>query len=337
MNKGWVYREEVKGADGGQTVLDYYTNKYRHSNGSQWQTRIESGQILLNNCGTTAETILQRGDRLTYHRSPWVEPRVPLKFEILYEDRDLLVINKPSGLPVIPGGGFLEHTLLWQLKTIYPEDTPTPIHRLGRGTSGLLLLGRSQLAKSSLAKQMRHRTTGQDTSQLSKVYRTLVPGNSISDRLTIEQPIGKIFHPVLGYIYGATPNGKYARSEIRVIQRYDNHTLIEVTIFTGRPHQIRIHTAAVGYPLLGDPLYIPGGTFAPIDSTQDRDTIPVPGDCGYYLHAYRLSFIHPRCETILLSADASQGRNISFEIGVDLSQQIMNFECPTPKNWTIEV
>ena len=312
MNKGWVYREEVKATDAGQTVLDYYTNKYRHSSGSQWQDRIESGQILLNDLATTTKTIVQVDDNLTYSRSPWVEPQVPLRFEILYEDLDLLIINKPSGLPVIPGGGFLEHTLLWQLKTLYPEDTPTPIHRLGRGTSGLLLLGRSEFAKSSLAKQMRHSTKGKGISQLNKVYRALVQRNSIGDRLTIEQPIGKISHPVLGYIYGATFKGKYARSEIRVVQRYDNYTLVEVTILTGRPHQIRIHTAAVGYPLLGDPLYIPGGIFAPIDSTQAKqDTIPVPGDCGYYLHAYRLSFIHPR------------------------SQQIMHFECPTPNDWRL--
>jgi len=307
MNHGWIYRDRVKSTDTGQTVLDYYTNKYRHSSQSQWQSRIESGQIAIDGCIACGDRILQPGDSLTYHRAPWVEPEVPLEFEILYQDLDLLLINKPSGLPVIPGGGFLEHTLWWQLKTLYPEDTPTPIHRLGRGTSGLLLLGRSQLAKSSLAKQMRNSTMGESSCQLRKTYRALVIGNTISDRLTIEQPIGKISHPVLGYIYGATSDGKYARSKSRVIQRYPDRTLLEITIYTGRPHQIRIHTAAVGYPLWGDPLYIAGGTFAPIADKQK--TIPVPGDCGYFLHAYRLSFTHPR------------------------SQQKMDFECLTPKNW----
>ena len=310
MNQGWIYQERVKPIDAGQSILDYYTKKYRHSNRSQWQARIKSGRVLLDRAIATPETILESGASLEYHRQPWTEPQVPLRFEILHEDADLLVINKPSGLPIIPGGGFLEHTLLWQLKKRYPQDTPTPIHRLGRGTSGLLLLGRSQLAKSNLSAQMRHNTTSEGVSQLDKVYRVLVRGNTIGDRLTIKQPIGKIPHPRLGYIYGASDRGKPAHSESKVIQRYDNYTLLEVTIFTGRPHQIRIHMASVGYPLLGDPLYVAGGTFAPISKQQK--TIPVPGDCGYYLHAHRLSFVHPQ------------------------TRQRLVFECSVPKNWIID-
>ena len=307
MNQGWIYREQIKSADAGQTVLAYYSKKYRHSNRSQWQTRIESGRILLNDRPVTSETIVKTKDRLAYHRQPWIEPEVPLEFEIVYEDSDLLVINKPSGLPVIPGGGFLEHTLLWQLKQHYPKPTPVPVHRLGRGTSGLLLLARSPLAKSHLARQMRDSTIKQKNSHINKVYRVLVSGNSIGKALTITQPIGKIPHPVLGYIYGATSQGKYARSESRVVKRYQNCTLLNVKIFTGRPHQIRIHLAAAGYPLLGDPLYIAGGTFAKVN--PDRRQIPVPGDCGYFLHAYRLSFTHPR--TLLP----------------------MSFQCLTPHKW----
>ena len=308
MNQGWTYYDRISSTDGGQTVLDYYSKKYRHSNRSQWQNRIESGQILRDCQPVTCKTILKTKDKLAYHRQPWIEPEVPLKFEVLSEDRDLLVVNKPSGLPVIPGGGFLEHTLLWQLKKLYPQDTPVPIHRLGRGTSGLLLLARSQLGKSDLSRQMRDSTTEPENSQINKVYRVLASG-LVKNNLTITQPIGKIPHPVLGYIYGATTQGKYAKSECRVIEHYSNCTLLEVKIFTGRPHQIRIHLAAAGYPLLGDPLYVAGG-IAKIN--RDSGLIPVPGDCGYFLHAYRLSFIHPR------------------------SRVPISFECPIPQQWQLQ-
>lgn len=285
INQGWSYREQVDRRSAGQTVLEYYTCHYRHSSPSEWQERIVLGQVLLNDRVTTAEERLQAGQWLTYHRPPWEEPEVPLAFEILYEDDDLWVIAKPAGLPVLPGGGFLEHTLLWQLQQQYPQDTPIPIHRLGRGTSGLMLLARSPLARAHLTQQMRDR-------QIRKVYRALVGVGDLEDGFTITQPIGKLPHPVLGYVYGATSNGLPAHSECQVLQRRSDATLLEVTILTGRPHQIRIHLAAVGYPLLGDPLYDVGGV-PRLASFSHPEKVPVPGDCGYHLHAYHLTFTHP--------------------------------------------
>ncbi|HIK30287.1 MAG TPA: RluA family pseudouridine synthase [Oscillatoriales cyanobacterium M4454_W2019_049] len=286
MNSGWTYREKIDRADVGLTVLDYYTQRYRHSSETQWRDRIVAGQILLDGIPTHPEARLKKGQELTYHRSPWVEPEAPLDFEVLYEDSDLLVVEKPSGLPVLPGGGYLEHTLLHQLKRHYPQDTPVPIHRLGRGTSGLVLLARSPLAKTHLTQQMFDR-------QIGKVYRALASGVSDKDEFTVDRAIGKIPHPVIGYIYGATPNGRFSRSDCRVLQRRGNSMLVEVTILTGRPHQIRIHLAAAGFPLVGDPLYEIGGI---PKLPGDGDSLPVPGDCGYHLHAYTLSFRHPRTE-----------------------------------------
>ena len=286
MNQGWIYREQVKQVDAGLSALDYYTQRYRHSSREEWQAKIAAGQVLLDEQAIAPETILQTGQWLAYHRPPWQEPEAPLAFEVLYEDEDLLVVAKPAGLPVLPGAGFLEHTLLGQLQQRYPHDTPVPIHRLGRGTSGLVLLARSPLAKTHLSQQMRKR-------QIHKVYRALVGVGDMPDQFSLTQAIGKIPHPVLGYIYAASPDGLYSRSEVQVLKRKPDSTLLEVTILTGRPHQIRIHLAVAGFPLLGDPLYGVGGVPL-LKASNETARLPVPGDCGYHLHAYHLRFIHPK-------------------------------------------
>lgn len=280
MNQGWIYRDQVN--QSGLTLLDYYSQRYLHSSRAEWRERILSRQILLDGAAAEPDQPLKPGQQLAYHRPPWQEPDVPLKFDILFADADLLVIAKPSGLPVLPGGGFLEHTLLGQLARLYPTETPLPIHRLGRGTSGLMLLARSAQARSNLSQQMRQR-------QIRKVYRALVGAGELPERFTVQQPIGKIPYPGLGLLYAATPDGQFAQSDCRVLQRRTEATLLEVTILTGRPHQIRIHLAAVGYPLLGDPLYGAGG----LPKRPDAEPLAVPGDCGYWLHAYRLEFQHP--------------------------------------------
>ena len=290
MNQGWVYQERVGKAGVGQTLLAYYVQRYRHCSEADWRSRILSQQILLNDQPAQPDTLLERGDQLAYHPPPWQEPNAPLDFEILYEDADLVAVAKPSGLPVMPGAGFLEHTLLGQLRKRYPTETPVPIHRLGRGTSGLVLLGRSPLAKAGLTRQMRDR-------KIHKVYLALAEGVDMPDQFEITTAIGKVSHPTLGYIYGAVadddPSARFAHSQCQALRRDAEATLLQVTILTGRPHQIRIHLAAAGYPLVGDPLYAVGG-LPKLTPNPATGTLPVPGDCGYRLHAWQLGCTHPR-------------------------------------------
>jgi 23S rRNA pseudouridine1911/1915/1917 synthase len=284
MNQGWIYSDRITTETAGLTVLQYYAQRYQHSSLVEWETRIRSGEIRLNDRACGPEDILKQSQTLSYHRPPWEEPEVPRSIEILHEDKDVLVVMKPSGLPVMPGGGFLENTLLRILATSYRDNPPIPIHRLGRGTSGLMLLGRTPAAKSELTRQMRDR-------EIQKVYLALASGVIESDRFSIQTPIGKVPHPVLGELFAASETGLEAESEVRVLERRLNSTLVEVEIFTGRPHQIRIHLASVGHPLVGDPLYGMGGQ--PIVA-EDWDEMAVPGDCGYFLQAQRLVLEHPR-------------------------------------------
>lgn len=286
MNQGWVYCDRISSKDAGLTLLEFYSQRYRHSSPHQWRTRILAEQVLLDGHPASPNTPLQTGQQLAYHRPPWQEPRVPLEFQVLYQDPDLLAVNKPSGLPVLPGAGFLEHTLLHQLRRRFPQAQP--VHRLGRGTSGIMLVALSDPAKAHLSHQWRASTAG--ARPLQKTYRALVADWSVGDAFELTFPIGKVPHPQLGYIYAATAGGKPAYSCGRVLQRRVSSTVLEVQIHTGRPHQIRIHLAAAGHPLLGDPLYGVGGG---VPLPPPGQPCPVPGDVGYCLHAYRLRFCHP--------------------------------------------
>ena len=285
---GWTYTDHLRAVDQGKTVLDYYHRRYPHSSREAWQERILSGQILLNDQSVEPYTRLQLGQTLTYHRAPWQEPTVPLEIPILHQDEHLWAINKPAGLPVLPGGEFVEYTVLQQLKAQFPGEPLAPLHRLGRGTSGVLLLGRTSKARQNLNQQFRDHRCG-------KQYRAIVTGNQLPDRFTCDQPIGKVHYPQLGYLYAATTEGKVALSHGTVDQRRPEKSWVTVQIITGRPHQIRIHLAALGSPLWGDPLYQVGGL-------PDPQAKAIPSDCGYFLHAEQLTVEHPQTGEMLTIA-----------------------------------
>ncbi len=257
-------------------MLAHFARRHRHSSEAAWRQRIAEGEVLLDGAPAHAEDVLRGGQSLVWRRPPWEEADVPLAFAVLYRDEHLLAVAKPRGLPSIPNGGFLTHTLLHVVRRSFPEATP--MHRLGRGTSGLLLFARTPLARREVSAAWRD-------GRVEKVYRALVVG--VPDRATfsIDAPIGHVPHSRLGFVHAASPDGKPALTHVRVLDSRAGNSVVEATIPTGRPHQIRIHLAAAGHPLLGDPLYVAGGV-------PGADP-GLPGDPGYRLHSHRLSLTHP--------------------------------------------
>ena len=277
FNQGCEYRERLGPDAHSRTLLAYLSHRYRHSSPTEWEARIASGHVLIDGLPAHAESVLRAGCQVVWQRPPWIEPGAPKSFSVLSEDDDLIAVNKPAGLPTLPGANFLQSTLLYLVRTYAPDAAP--LHRLGRWTSGIVLCARNHAARTELMRQW-------SANEVGKVYRALANGNPDWDEQTISAPIGPVPHTLLGSIHAATQKGKSALTYVTVIERRVDSFLCNVRIATGRPHQIRIHLAASGHPLVGDPLYSAGGLPLP-------DTRALPGDPGYHLHAAELSFRHP--------------------------------------------
>ena len=321
LNNGHIYRDRLQAP--AASISAFYAARYGHSDRAVWNERLAAGEIRLNGRQLRADGPLAPGDRLAWHRPPWQEAAVPVLSEraVVFDDGDLLVLNKPSGLPVLPAGGFLLHTLLAQLEAWVASGRldpaaglPRPVHRLGRFTSGLLVCARRPASRGWLSALLRESTTAGPAVQpgCRKLYRALLsPPLSGSPLLALAEtgagapahdlwlatPIGRRPHRRLGTIWAAAapddPSALPSRSAVRLLAQRPEGWLVAVSIASGRPHQIRIHAAAAGAPLLGDPLYGPGGL-------PRHEALP--GEGGYRLHAHQLELVQPDGQRLALEA-----------------------------------
>ncbi len=277
LNRGYAYTTVLSGKTFGRTVLAHLASLYPHSTEDAWRQNLRSREVTLDGVVADGSEPLQAGQTLVWNRPPWIEPDAPQRFEVLFDDPHLLAVNKPSGLPTLPGGGFLENTLLRLVQKQFPAAHP--VHRLGRATTGIVLFAKTPQAAATLSADW-------NTARVEKVYRALAQGVAPHDTYEILTPIGLVPHPLLGSVWAASGDGKPSRSSATVLARSPALTTFEVSLHSGRPHQIRIHLASIGHPLLGEPLY--GSTGLPLEHLPG-----LPGDGGYLLHAHSLRFYHP--------------------------------------------
>jgi 23S rRNA pseudouridine1911/1915/1917 synthase len=277
-NAGWVYRTRVAADAAGASVLSFHVERYRHTDEHGWREAIDGGRVLVNGRRVVPEQLLAPGDELEFHRPPWREPEAPDSFAVAYEDEHVLVAVKPANLQVLPAGPFSARTLLALVRASDPSRADAaPAHRLGRGTSGLIAFGKTALARSSLSRQLRELTLG-------KTYLAYVAGARLPASFAARQPIARLQHGPLT-IHAAAAHGRASLTRVRVLRRGAERTLVAAQPITGRPDQIRIHLAAAGAPIVGDPLFGPGGV--------PKSSVP-PGAGGYLLHSAGLSFDHPQ-------------------------------------------
>ncbi len=281
LNRGYAYTTIISSQSHGRTLLSHLASLYSHSTAQAWQQKLDDRQVTVNGVTATGSELLHAGQTLIWNRPPWVEPDAPQHFDVLFDDPDLLAVNKPRGLPTLPGGGFMENTLLRLVQKQSPNANP--IHRLGRATTGIVLFAKTPEAAAKLCANW-------NTPGIQKIYRALAQDVAQHDAYEIVTPIGLVPHPRLGSVWAASPGGKASKSLAKVISRVissaGSTTTFEVSLHSGRPHQIRIHLASIGHPLVGDPLY--GFTGQPLEHLPG-----LPGDGGYFLHAHFLKFDHP--------------------------------------------
>ena len=247
---------------------------------SQIQKLIEEGRVLVNNETTVSRYKVNRGDFITaeyLEQTPTdIKPK-DIALDIVYEDEDLIVINKPKGLVVHPAAGNYDNTLVnallyhcKELSDINGYYRPGIVHRIDKDTSGLLVCAKNNAAHAALSAQLQDKTC-------FRKYYAIVNGIIDNNEGIINAPIGRSSKD-RQKMEVTDKNSKEAITEFKVLQRLSSTCLVECELKTGRTHQIRVHMAFIKHPVLNDPKY-------------SKKTID---ETGQYLHAYYLSFIHPK-------------------------------------------
>ncbi|ERI91305.1 pseudouridine synthase, RluA family [Clostridiales bacterium oral taxon 876 str. F0540] len=261
--------------------LDVYLSKMLEDKSRSFiQNLIEEGKTVINNTSKKSNYKLKSGDKIELTiPSPATLDLKPedIPLNILYEDKDVIVVNKPQGMVVHPASGVYEGTLVNallnhcnDLSGINGVSRPGIVHRIDKDTSGVLVIAKNDFAHNKLAEQLKNHS-------MKRVYIALAEGVIKEDNGIVDQPLAR--HPKDRIKIAVVKNGKDAVTHYKVIERFKNSTLIECRLETGRTHQIRVHMSYIGHPLVGDPVY---------GYKKQRFNL-----IGQMLHAKVLGFIHP--------------------------------------------
>ena len=259
----------------------YIASKITNLSRTNIQRLIEEENILVNGQKKKISYKVQNGDVIQINIPDAKETSIKaenIPVEVVYEDKDIIVVNKPKGMVVHPANGNPDGTLVnaimamckGSLSGIGGEIRPGIVHRLDKDTSGLLIVAKNDLAHINMSNQIKDR-------QVKKIYIALVKGNINENEATINMPIGRSTKDRKKM--AVRKDGKEAVTHFKVLKRYKNYTLLEVKIDTGRTHQIRVHMAEIGHPVVGDMVYSKGKNEFGVE--------------GQMLHAKSLDFKHP--------------------------------------------
>ena len=280
MNDRVEYRVET----GGERLDVYLAARCSDLSRSRIRRLIDEGQVTVDGRLGKASTRLAAGQTVTLEVPPPSPTELrpwDILLSVVFEDEHLIVIDKPAGMTVHPAPGNEDHTLVNAVLAYVPniegiggEQRPGIVHRLDKDTSGLIVVAKNERAHAHLSDQFKSR-------EVNKVYLALVVGHPSPPEADIDAPIGR--HPQDRQRMAIVSTGRPAITRYRVVTSYKRATLVEARPRTGRTHQIRVHLASVGHPVVGDAVY----------------GRPVSGLSRQFLHAHRLAFQHPASEEVV--------------------------------------
>ena len=280
---------EIPAANAGERLDSVLAQLIPDFSRSRLQTMLKQKLILVDDAPATRSQRVLGGERVV----AWLIPREPtqwsaqpLSLDRVFEDDDVLVLNKPASLVVHPGAGNQSGTLANAVLAAYPQSANLPrcgiVHRLDKDTTGLMVVAKTELAHRVLIGQLSSRT-------VKREYLALIRGVPTGGGI-VHEPIDR--HPRDRKRMHVQARGKMAVTHYRIEKRFNGYTLLRVSLETGRTHQIRVHMQHIGLPLVGDPVY--GGRPRPVAGTAPELMDAVREFGRQALHAQRLSFVHPR-------------------------------------------
>lgn len=269
------YKLSVKKVDEGKTLLNFYTEKFNRETSTFWLNKIESGEITVNGQSVSHNHLLQSGELSSRTEMIASEPEISDKIQLLYEDDDLIIIDKPSPLPCDASGRFVKSNLKTILELIYHPEPIYPIHRIDANTTGIVLFAKNKKIASNLIDQFKN-------FGINKTYVAIVDGLMTEDG-HISSDISKVKDTS-----GSRKNkaGESSLTNYKIVSKHQDFTFLEIEPKTGKTNQIRIHLASVGHPIIGDLGYQDNNYFK-------ENPLTYPDDC-LFLHAWKISLKHPR-------------------------------------------
>ena len=287
----------------------YLGNRFSYYTRSKWQDLIGQGLVLVNGKRIKYTREIKKGDEIIYHLIGLKEPDIDKNIQIIYDDGDLIIVNKPANLPVIPSGKYYYNTL----HTIMKENLNCNINmlnRIDRETSGCVVMSRGHELASKFCAMHSKSNSKNNSNKIKKTYIAIVENvKNIEDNFTVEgymKEIGNTFYRRYQILHEISKNKnsnnfnniksnenlKYSKTKFKTIKRFGDYAIVMARLYTGRMHQIRVHLHSLGLYMVGDKIY---GKYGPevFNSFIKKSVIPKDFFVRQALHSYKLEFNHP--------------------------------------------